>query len=198
MANELASIQQLIAVSAAIIATPSLSVRDFGIEQEKNSKKLIWSGTVTTAASKTYAQLAKTTASSACVGTSIVITSSVLRGLGLTALAGAGAAAAGASAVPVIGWAAATLIAIYGINKYRKAKKEEQEKERLYREVVKKQQEAINKQKKIIAELETLLRNERATNTQNDKRIKDLEQQVANLAEIIEILTMQNNNFKAA
>lgn len=36
MANELTSIQQLIAVSTAIIETPFLSVRDFGIEQEKN------------------------------------------------------------------------------------------------------------------------------------------------------------------
>lgn len=198
MANELTSIQQLIAVSTAIIETPSLSVRDFGIEQEKKSNKLIWSGAVTAAAFGTYAGLAETIASSACVGTSVVIASSVLTGIGLAALAGVGAAAAGAGAVPIIGWAAAALIATYGINKYRKAKKEELEKERMYREIIKKQQTAINKQKNKITELETLLRDKEATNNQNAKRIKDLEQQIANLAEIIEILTMQSNNFKAA
>ena len=198
MANELTSIQQLIAVSTAIIETPSLSVRDFGIEQEKKSNKLIWSGAVTAAAFETYAGLAATIASSACVGTSVVIASSALTGIGLAALAGVGAAAAGAGAVPIIGWAAAALIATYGINKYRKAKKEELEKERMYREIIKKQQAAINKQKNKITELETLLCDKEATNNQNAKRIKDLEQQIANLAEIIEILTMQSNNFKAA
>lgn len=104
MANELTSIQQLIAVSTAIIETPSLSVRDFGIEQEKKSNKLIWSGAVTAAAFGTYAGLAATIASSACVGTSVVIASSALTGIGLAALAGVGAAAAGAGAVPIIGW----------------------------------------------------------------------------------------------
>ena len=198
MANELTSIQQLIAVSTAIIETPSLSVRDFGIEQEKKSNKLIWSGAVTAAAFGTYAGLAATIASSACVGTSVVIASSALTGIGLAALAGVGAAAAGAGAVPIIGWAAAALIATYGINKYRKAKKEELEKERMYREIIKKQQAAINKQQNKITELETLLCDKEATNNQNAKRIKDLEQQIANLAEIIEILTMQSNNFKAA
>ena len=194
----LTSIQQLIAVSTAIIETPSLSVRDFGIEQEKKSNKLIWSVAVTAAAFGTYAGLAATIASSACVGTSVVIASSALTGIGLAALAGVGAAAAGAGAVPIIGWAAAALIATYGINKYRKAKKEELEKERMYREIIKKQQAAINKQKNKITELETLLCDKEATNNQNAKRIKDLEQQIANLAEIIEILTMQSNNFKAA
>lgn len=198
MANELTSIQQLIAVSTAIIETPFLSVRDFGIEQEKKSNKLIWSGAVTAAAFGTYAGLAETIASSACVGASVVIASSALTGIGLAALAGVGAAAAGAGTVPIIGWATAALIATYGINKYRKAKKEELEKERMYREIIKKQQAAINKQKDKITELETLLRDKEATNNQNAKRIKDLEQQIANLAEIIEILTMQSNNFKAA
>lgn len=198
MANELTSIQQLIAVSTAIIETPFLSVRDFGIEQEKKSNKLIWSGTVTAAAFGTYAGLAETIASSACVGTSVMIASSALTGIGLAALAGVGAAAAGAGTVPIIGWATAALIATYGINKYRKAKKEELEKERMYREIIKKQQAAINKQKDKITELETLLRDKEATNNQNAKRIKNLEQQIANLAEIIEILTMQSNNFKAA
>ncbi|MDH8702749.1 hypothetical protein M2138_002120 [Dysgonomonadaceae bacterium PH5-43] len=198
MTNELTSIQQLIAVSTAIIETPSLSVRDFGIEQEKKSNKLIWSGVVTAAVFGTYAGLAETIASSACVGTSVMITSSALTGIGLAALAGVGAAAAGAGAVPIIGWPAAVLIATYGINKYRKAKKEELEKERMYREIIKKQQAAINKQKNKVTELETLLRDKEATNNQNTKRIKDLEQQIANLAEIFEILTMQSNNFKAA
>lgn len=127
-----------------------------------------------------------------------MIASSALTGIGLAALAGVGAAAAGAGTVPIIGWATAALIATYGINKYRKAKKEELEKERMYREIIKKQQAAINKQKDKITELETLLRDKEATNNQNAKRIKDLEQQIANLAEIIEILTMQSNNFKAA
>lgn len=198
MANELASIQQLIDVSKAIIEIPSLSVRDFGIEREKTSKKLIWSGVVTAAAFETYAGLAGTVASSACVGTGVVIGSSILGKLGLAALAGAGAAAAGAGTVPIIGWVAAALIAAYGIRRYKEAKKHQQEKERMHREVIKQQQGAIKKQKEIIAELEKSLRNEEATNTQNNKRIKDLEQQIHNLTELIKILTEQYNNFKAA
>lgn len=40
MSNELQSLQQLIEVSAAITETPSLSVKDFGIEREKSTNIL--------------------------------------------------------------------------------------------------------------------------------------------------------------
>lgn len=49
-----------------------------------------------------------------------------------------------------------------------------------------------------MAELEKMLRDAKSTNTQNSNRIKDLEQQIANLKELIEILTMQRSNFEAA
>lgn len=119
-------------------------------------------------------------------------------GIGIAALVGTGAAAAGSSMVPVIGWTVAALIAVYGISRYRKAKKQQQEKERMHREIIRRQQAAIQKQKEIIAELEKMLRNAKSTNAQNSNRIKDLEQQIANLKELIEILTMQRSNFEAA
>ena len=62
MSNELTSLQQLIEVSAAITETPSLSVRDFGIEREKSTNILMWSGVVSSAAKNTYAKLAGTMA----------------------------------------------------------------------------------------------------------------------------------------
>ena len=198
MSNELQSLQQLIEVSAAITETPSLSVKDFGIEREKSTNILIWSGVVSSAAKNTYAKLAGTIATSACIGMATVISSASLGSIGIAALVGTGAAAAGSSMVPVIGWTVAALIAAYGISRYRKAKKQQQEKERMYREIIRRQQAAIQKQKEIMAELEKMLRDAKSTNTQNSNRIKDLEQQIANLKELIEILTMQRSNFEAA
>ena len=198
MSNELKSLQQLIEVSAAITETPSLSVRDFGIEREKSTNILMWSGVVSSAAKNTYANLAGTIATSACIGMATVISSASLGSIGIAALVGTGAAAAGSSMVPVIGWTVAALIAAYGISRYRKAKKQQQEKERMYREIIRRQQAAIQKQKEIMAELEKMLRDAKSTNTQNSNRIKDLEQQIANLKELIEILTMQLSNFEAA
>lgn len=198
MANEFKSLQQLIDVSTAITETPSLSVRDFGIEREKSTNILIWSGVVSSAAKNTYAQLAGTIATSACIGMTAVISTTSLGSIGIAALVGTGAAAAGSSMVPVIGWTVAALIAAYGISRYRKAKKQQQEKERMYREIIRRQQAAIQKQKEIMAELEKMLRDAKSTNTQNSNRIKDLEQQIANLKELIEILTIQRSNFEAA
>ena len=199
MATELTSIQQLIDVSTAIIETPSLSIRDFGIKHEKNSNKLIWSRDVKAAAFATHGALAKNIASSACVGTAVVIGFSELTSFGLAALDGVGAATAGLSTIPIIGWTtAAALIATYGISKYRKAKKEEQEKERISREIIKKQQEAINKQKDAEKELEALLSDIESTNRQNEMKIQELKQQIDNLTELIELLKMQSKNFNAA
>ena len=110
MSNELQSLQQLIEVSAAITETPSLSVKDFGIEREKSTNILIWSGVVSSAAKNTYAKLAGTIATSACIGMATVISSTSLGGIGIAALVGTGAAAAGSSMVPVIGWTVAALI----------------------------------------------------------------------------------------
>lgn len=196
MANELKSLQQLIDVSKAIIETPSLSISDFGIKRENN--KLIWSGLVSAAAKGAYATLAGAIAASASIGAGVIVSTTALGSIGFAALTGLGAAAGGAGLIPGIGWTLAVLIASYGISRYLKAKKQQQEKERMYKEIIKQQQAAISKHKKLMTELEDLLHNEDATNAMNHKRISELEQQILNLKELIDILTIQLGNFNIA
>lgn len=196
MASELKSLQLLVDVSKAIIETPSLSISDFGIKSENN--KLIWSGVVSDAAKRTYTTLAGVIAASACVGSVVTVSAAALGSIGFSALAGLGASAAGASLVPGIGWTVAAFIAAYGISRYLKAKKQQQEKERMYREIIKQQQAAISKHKKIITELEDALHNEEAKNAENRERISKIKRQIANLEELIDLLNRQLNNFKTA
>ena len=198
MGNIITSIQQLIAVAKAIIETPSLSVKDFGIEMDKSTNMLMWTGNVTAHAYNSYPALSACVAHSICNGTGVIISSNLLKVFGFAALAGLGAAAAGAGIIPIVGWVAASLIATYGATQYYKKKKEQQEKDRLVREIIKQQQAAMKKQRLIIAELENLLRNETSKNQTNEQRMKDLKSQINNLKEIIGILTSQNNNFKTA
>lgn len=192
MDDKLQFVQHLIEVSTAIIETPALSVNDFGIQYVNN--ELIWTGNVSSSVNK-MCPSAALTASSAVIGKSVIIGSKTLGSLGFAALTGAGAAASG---IPIIGWISVAIIATCGISRYREAKKQQQEKERMYREIIKKQQAAITRQKEKIAELQVMLQNAQTDNGQNSWKIKELEQQVANLKELIEILTTQCGNFEAA
>ena len=65
----------------------------------------------------------------------------------------------------------------------------------MYREIIKKQQAAINKQKEINRNLEEALRSAQAKNDNNNKDIENLKNQIKNLQEVIELLTEQLNEF---
>ena len=68
----------------------------------------------------------------------------------------------------------------------------------MYREIIAKQQAAINKQKEINRQLEEQLRQANDTNTSNQQNIEYLKQQIVNLQEVIELLTEQLSQFKNA
>lgn len=106
---------------------------------------MIWSGVVTVAAMHSYKGLANIVETSVCVSTGVIIGSASLQGLGFAAHAGAAAVIARFGTIPGAGWIVAGVIGTYGIVKYKKAKKQEQEKERLKREIIKQQQAAIKR-----------------------------------------------------
>lgn len=138
-------------------------------------------------------------------GSSVVVGTSALSGLGMAALTAAGAAGSGAvaagaglSATGVGVIVGGILVVGGGIALYKakqKAKKEQEEKDRMYREIIKKQQAAINKQKNINRKLEEALRCAQAKNDNNNKDIENLKNQIKNLQEVIELLTEQLNAF---
>lgn len=121
--------------------------------------------------------------------------------IGLSAGAGLAAAGGGLSATGVGIVVGGVLLTTSGVLLYRakkKAAREKEEKDRMYRELIKKQQAAINRQKEINRNLEEMLRQANATNTTNQQNIAYLKQQIANLQEVIELLTDQLNQFKNA
>ena len=71
-----------------------------------------------------------------------------------------------------------------------------QEKERMYREIIAKQQAAIKKQQEVNRELERRLRESQASNRQNQEEIRRLREQVKNLEDVIALL--QKAQAKAA
>ena len=123
-------------------------------------------------------------------GSSVVVGTSALSGLGMAALTAAGAAGSGAvaagaglSATGVGVIVGGILVVGGGIALYKakqKAKKEQEEKDRMYREIIKKQQAAINKQKNINRKLEEALRCAQAKNDNNNKDIENLKNQIKN------------------
>lgn len=156
MSNELQSLQQLIEVSAAITETPSLSVKDFGIEREKSTNILIWSGVVSSAAKNTYAKLA-----------GFILSASPILFLGKK------------------------------IFEYARDKqKAREEKERMYKEIIAKQQAAINRQRGINRQLEILLRESQYDNDKNKEEIVNLRKQVKNLDEVINLLVQSAKQIK--
>ena len=77
-------------------------------------------------------------------------------------------------------------------------KREQEEKDRMYQEVIRKQQAAINKQREINRQLEEELRKAERTNEANQEKIEDLEQQIENLEEVIDLLNQQAEQFEEA
>ena len=142
-------------------------------------------------------------------GSSVVVGSSALSGLGMAALTAAGAAGsgvvaagAGLSATGIGVIVGGILIVGGGIALYKakqkakqKAKKEKEEKVRMYREIIKKQQAAINKEKDFNRKLEEALRREQGKSDNKTKDIENLKYQIKNLQEVIELLTEQLNAF---
>lgn len=95
---------------------------------------------------------------------------------GITALlAGFGAAAGGAIAGGPIGWAIGGAVVAFGgyaiYKKYKAAQKAKQEKERMYKETIRKQQAIINRLK--------------AENAKNAQEIKNLKETLAVLKELL-------------
>lgn len=70
----------------------------------------------------------------------------------------------------------------------QRKKKEREEKERMYQEIVAKQQAAIKKQQEINRKLEILIRESDARNERNQREIIRLRGQIKNLEEVIEFL----------
>lgn len=71
--------------------------------------------------------------------------------------------------------------------------KANEEKERTYREIIRKQQAAIKKQQDVNRELDKRLRESDATNAQNQEEIRKLRQQIKNLEDIIKLLMQARN-----
>lgn len=197
MANEIKQLECLSQISSAIIETPSYSLSSFGIMKDPGTKQLTYTGNIDSSAKADYATVAASSIALTGVGT--VVTTSALESFGLIAgagvLAGAGAAAGGASATG-IGLAVAPFILLWVYKKNKRKKREQEQKERMYRELVAKQQAAINRQKEINRKLEERLRQQQASTEQLKAEIARLRQKIANLMELIEVLTQQINNFK--
>ena len=136
-------------------------------------------------------------------GEAVVVGSSALTTVGTVVGVGGGLVAAGgglsATGVGVVvGGTLAVVGAGFLIHAKKKAAREKEEKDRMYREIIAKQQAAINKQKEINRQLEEQLRQANDTNTSNQQNIEYLKQQIVNLQEVIELLTEQLSQFKNA
>ena len=199
MAKEIKQLECLSQISSAIIANPSYSLSSFGILKDPGTKQLIYTVNLESSAKADYATVAA--AAIALTGAATIVTTSALASFGLIAgagvLAGAGAAAGGVSATGV-GLAVAPFILLWGYKIYKQKKREQEQKERMYRELVAKLQAAINRQKEINRKLEERLRQQQASTEQLKAEIARLRQEIANLMELIEVLTQQINNFKNA
>lgn len=200
MINELKQLQHLVDISGAIIETPNLSIKDFGIERDASTKCLHYVLGATTMAMARYATIGA--ASSTMKGRPVIVSSSILSSIGLIAgiggLAAAGAAAGGLSATG-IGLVAAPFVLAGGYVLYCRKKeeqeKQQQEKDRIYKEIIKKQQAAIKRQKELNYELEKRLRSQDASIGQLKKDIQNLRLQIEHLTEVIELLTEQLKAF---
>ena len=182
MVNEIKQLECLSQISSAIIATPSYSLSSFGILKDPGTKQLTYTGNIESSAKADYATAAA--AAIAQTGAATIVTTSALANFGL--IAGVGV---------VTG---APFILLWGYVKYKQKKREQEQKERMYRELVAKQQAAINRQKEINRKLEEGLRQQQASIEQLKAEIARLIQEIANLMEIIEVLTQQINNFTNA
>lgn len=133
------------------------------------------------------------------VGTSALSVIGTL--VGVTAGAGLVATGGGLSATGVGIGIGLVLVVVGGallIRAKKKAKREKEEKDRMYREIIKKQQAAINRQKEINRILEEKLRQVNDMNRFSQEEINSLKQQIQNLQEVIELLTEQLKQFDKA
>ena len=201
MNKELVKIQFMLDGVTSVINDPSKSLKNTICVYKDSSN--IWKYTGGGALS------ALAVSAGITAGSSVVVGSSALSGLGMAALTAAGAAGSGAvaagaglSATGVGFIVGGILIVGGGIALYKakqkakqKAKKEKEEKVRMYREIIKKQQAAINKEKDFNRKLEEALRREQGKSDNKNKDIENLKYQIKNLQEVIELLTEQLNAF---
>lgn len=202
MTKELAKIQFMLDGVSKVIEDPSNSLKDtVGIYKDSSNT---WKyAAVAGVTSSTLAVTAGITAGSAAV-----VSSTSLSGLGFAALTAVGAGGGGAvatgaglSATGIGAIVGVVLIAGGGIAYYKakqKAKREQEEKDRMYREIIKKQQAAINKQKSINRELEEMLRLAQNKNEANNRDIEELKKLIKNLQDVIDVLTEQLDAFGTA
>ena len=201
MNKELVKIQFLLDGVTSVINDPSKSLKNTICVYKDSSN--IWKYTGGGALS------ALAVSAGITAGSSVVVGSRALSGLGMAALTAAGAAGSGAvaagaglSATGIGVIVGGILIVGGGIALYKakqkakqKAKKEKEEKVRMYREIIKKQQAAINKEKDFNRKLEEALRREQGKSDNKNKDIENLKYQIKNLQEVIELLTEQLNAF---
>ena len=201
MNKELVKIQFLLDGVTSVINDPSKSLKDTICVYKDSSNIWRYAGGGALSALAVSAGIT--------AGSSVVVGSSALSGLGMAALTAAGAAGSGAvaagaglSATGIGVIVGGILIVGGGIALYKakqkakqKAKKEKEEKVRMYREIIKKQQAAINKEKDFNRKLEEALRREQGKSDNKNKDIENLKYQIKNLQEVIELLTEQLNAF---
>ena len=201
MNKELLKIQFMLDGVTSVINDPSKSLKDTICVYKDSSNIWRYAGGGALSALAVSAGIT--------AGSSVVVGSSALSGLGMAALTAAGAAGSGAvaagaglSATGVGFIVGGILIVGGGIALYKakqkakqKAKKEKEEKVRMYREIIKKQQAAINKEKDFNRKLEEALRREQGKSDNKNKDIENLKYQIKNLQEVIELLTEQLNAF---
>ena len=201
MNKELLKIQFMLDGVTSVINDPSKSLKDTICVYKGSSNIWRYAGGGALSALAVSAGIT--------AGSSVVVGSSALSGLGMAALTAAGAAGSGAvaagaglSATGIGVIVGGILIVGGGIALYKakqkakqKAKKEKEEKVRMYREIIKKQQAAINKEKDFNRKLEEALRREQGKSDNKNKDIENLKYQIKNLQEVIELLTEQLNAF---
>ena len=168
MINELAKIQFMLDGATEVINDPSKSLKEtVGIYKDSSNTWIY--ALVTGVTSSAFAVSAGITAGSAAVVSGTSLSELGMAAFTVAGAAGGGAVASGAglSATGIGAIVGAVLIVGGGIVLYRakqKAKREQEEKDRMYREIIKKQQAAINKQKIINRELEEAIRRAQAKN----------------------------------
>lgn len=177
MNNDLKAIDLLCQVADAIIKTPSLSLSDFGIVKNPKKKQLMYTKGVSAEAVGLFPNIVNRVIASA--GTNVVVESGILAGIGLIA------------PLPILGIGQLAIKMLFN----QKRKREQQEKERVLREIIRKQQATIQKQKEVNVELEKMIRAQQSENEQLKEEIARLRKDCSNLQELLETLVEQMNQF---
>lgn len=187
MKKEIQQLECLSQISSAIINQPTLSLSDFGVGRDNSTNLLTYTGSVDSNMRMQYASIAA--ASVALTGAGVVTTGTALSTIGFVA-----GTTVGMGFFPVI----APFILLWGLKKYKEKKREQEQKDRMYKELIAKRQAAINRQKQINRELEEKFRDQKATTEQLKIEVAKLKQENQNLMELFQILTEQINQFKQA